>query len=115
MNNRSIYNFVKKHKISKSLFVGYFMAFTIILYFLSFAFFGQKGLVKYFSVKKEITKKESVGQQLLNTKKNKQNMVNGMSADSLDLDLLDEQARKSLGYASKNEVVIYKEDKEEKK
>lgn len=43
----------------------------------------------------------------------KQNMVDGMSADSLDLDLLDEQARKDLGYAKKSEIVIYQDDKDQ--
>ena len=38
---------------------------------------------------------------------NKKDMVNAMSVDSLDFDLLDEQVRKNLGYASKNEVIIY--------
>jgi cell division protein FtsB len=40
---------------------------------------------------------------------NKKNMVDKMSTDSLDLDLLDEQSRKVLGYAGKNEVVIYQD------
>lgn len=44
----------------------------------------------------------------------KQNMVHGMSADSLDLDLLDIEARKDLGYAGKSEIVIYHENKEQK-
>ncbi len=44
---------------------------------------------------------------------NRQNMVDGMNLDSLDVDLLDEQARKVLGYANKNEVVIYSEKKRE--
>ena len=46
---------------------------------------------------------------------NKQNMVNGMSVESLDLDLLDEEARKDLGYAGKQEIVIYDEDHKVKK
>jgi cell division protein FtsB len=44
----------------------------------------------------------------------KKNMVDGMNLESLDLDLLDEQARKVLGYAGKNEVVIYREKNLEK-
>ena len=33
-----------------------------------------------------------------------------MSINSLDLDLLDEEARKDLGYAGKQEIVIYEEE-----
>ena len=40
-------------------------------------------------------------------------MVDAMNSDSLDIDLLDEQARKNLGFAGKNEVVIYKNTKNE--
>ncbi len=42
----------------------------------------------------------------------KKNMVDGVSLDSLDLDLLDEQSRKVLGYVGKNEVVIYQDNEE---
>ena len=38
-------------------------------------------------------------------------MVDGMNSNSLDVDLLDEQARRVLGYAGKNEVVIYQDQK----
>jgi hypothetical protein len=44
----------------------------------------------------------------------KKNMVDGMSLNSLDLDLLDEESRKVLGYVGKNEVVIYQENLKEK-
>jgi len=38
-------------------------------------------------------------------------MVEGMNVESLDLDLLDEEARRALGYSNKNEVVIYQNPK----
>ena len=42
-------------------------------------------------------------------------MVDGMNTNSLDVDLLDEQARKNLGYVGKNEVVIYQDNKQGEK
>ena len=68
-------------------------------------------MVKYFQLKKELQKKELVKDALEDKIQNKQNMVNGMSVESLDLDLLDEEARKNLGYAGKSEIVIYDEKK----
>lgn len=69
--------------------------------------------MKYFILKSELKKKELIKQALENKMEEKQNMVDGMSADSLDLDLLDEQARKDLGYAKKSEIVIYQDDKDQ--
>ena len=52
-----------------------------------------------------------IKERLENAIKNEQNMVDGMSLESLDLDLLDEEARKNLGYANEKEIVIYKKEK----
>jgi cell division protein FtsB len=104
-----LYNFVRNHNIRKSSFIGYSIAFSVIAYFLFFTIFGDKGLFTLFSLKKETSKIEITKQELLNKMHNKKNMVDKMSTDSLDLDLLDEQSRKVLGYAGKNEVVIYQD------
>lgn len=71
-----------------------------------FIFFGEKGLVTLYSLKKQIENREITKQGLSAKMKAKKNMVDGMNTDSLDIDLLDEQARKTLGYTGKNEVVI---------
>jgi cell division protein FtsB len=114
MDNRFLYNLVKKYRIKKLLFVSYFIAFAAIFYFLALTFFGQKGLVEYFSLKEQIENKELTKEELLNKMNVKKNMVEGMNTGSLDVDLLDEQARKNLGYVGKNEVVIYKDAKNPK-
>ena len=103
-----IYNFVKKHNISKVVFVSYFAFFAVIIYFLFCNFFGQKCLFAYVALQKKIYNKDLVKQELSNKMKVKKNMVEGMNVESLDLDLLDEEARRALGYSNKNEVVIYK-------
>ena len=46
-------------------------------------------------------------QDLENKVKAKEAVVSGMKLDSLDLDLLDEQSRKILGYMGKDELVVY--------
>ncbi len=112
MTTKFLYNFVRKHNISKTLFIVYFTTSLAILYFILFTIFGQKGLIKYFNFKEEIAGRENVKQELLNKVETKKNMVQGMNLESIDIDLLDEQARKVLGYAGKNEVVIYQDKKE---
>ena len=69
--------------------------------------FGSKGFVKYISLQKEIANHDLTKQELQDKLRAKKNMVDGMNVDSLDLDLLDEEARRSLGYSNKNEVLIY--------
>lgn len=107
MQTNILYNFVKKHSISKPIFIAYVTGLIIIFYFFIFTIFGDKGLVKLFSLKEHIANKEITKQELANKMQAKKNLVDGMSPDSLDLDLVDEQSRKVLGYVGKNEVVIY--------
>ena len=84
-----------------------------ICYFFFFTFFGDKGLITFFSLKREVSNIEITKQEFINKMENRKNMVGGMSSDSLDLDLLDEQSRRVLGYVGKNEVVIYQDKKEQ--
>lgn len=68
-------------------------------------------MMKYFILSNELEDKNSVKNKLHNQVMHKQNLVDGMSTKSLDIDLLDEQARKNLGYADDNEVIIYENSK----
>lgn len=108
------YNFIKKNNISKSLFIVYFVFFILTIYFISLIFFGKKGLVTYLKLKQEIKQQEITKQELINEMRAQKNKVDGMNVNSLDLDLLDEEARKNLGHSKKNEIVIY-QDHEAKK
>ena len=52
-----------------------------------------------------------VKKELIGKMRTKKSMVEGMNLESLDLDLVDEQSRKVLGYVGKSEVVIYQDKK----
>ena len=110
-----LYNFVKKHNITKQVFIGYFIGLSVIFYFTFCIIFGSKGLLEFNVLSQKISNKESIKQDLLSKAQVKQNMVDGMNLNSLDIDLLDEEARKVLGYAGKNEVVVYHALAEEEK
>jgi len=114
MDKNSLYQFVKKHNITKPLFISYCIAFCVILYFTFFTIFSEKGLIQLFVLKKQINNKENIKQELSDKMHAKKNMVDGMNVEALDVDLLDEQARKTLGYAGKNEVIIYQDNKPKK-
>ncbi|MBM5782800.1 MAG: septum formation initiator family protein [Pelagibacterales bacterium] len=104
-----LYDFVKKHNITKLLFITYFSCLCLTMYFFFCTVFGSKGLIEYFSLRSKVIGRESEKRELLSKIHSKENMVNNMSLESLDLDLLDEQARKVLGYAGKNEIVIFQD------
>ncbi|MES2678176.1 MAG: septum formation initiator family protein [Pseudomonadota bacterium] len=106
---------MKTFPITKQIFIATAISLALVLYFIFYALLGDKGVVKYFQLKKELQNKELIKEGLENKMENKQNMVNSMSGESLDLDLLDEEARKDLGYAGKQEIVIYDEDHKVKK
>lgn len=104
-----LYSLVKKYQITKSLFISYFIVLSAILYFSFFIIFGSKGLIELCKISEQVKNKESIKREIIAKMNSKQNLVKGMDPDSLDIDLLDEQARKVLGYVGKNEVVIYQD------
>ncbi len=106
-----IYSLIKKYSISKTLFITYFTFLALILYFTIKLFFGQKGLIEMMDLKNQILNQDLAQKELINEIKNKQVRVDSMKPGSLDLDLLDEQARENLGYSNKNEIIIYEDNK----
>lgn len=113
MKKSYLYYFVKKHHISKPLFIIYFAALFLILYFGLITIFGNKGLLELNTLKDKIRNKEITKKEAFSKMKAKKHMVDSMNSSSLDLDLLDEQTRKTLGYVGENEVILY-EDKNQK-
>lgn len=100
---------INKFIINKQIFISITIATAIAFYFFYYALFSSKGVFQYFQLTKELQKKELIKESLENKVNEKQHLVNGMNLESLDLDLLDEEARKNLGYANKDEIVIYKQ------
>ena len=81
----------------------------MIIYFIIVTIFGEKGLFFYKTLKSQVQNKEFVKRELISKMRTKKSMVEGMNLESLDLDLVDEQSRKVLGYVGKSEVVIYQD------
>lgn len=84
---------------------------TILLFVILISYFsynilsGDRGILSLFQLteKHKILKDEV--KILEEEKRILQSKVNRMKPESLDLDLLEEQARKNLGYAQKNETI----------
>ena len=72
-------------------------------------------MLEYYKINKQANKIVSEKLELQNKIKLKKEMIRAMDYGSLDLDLIDEQSRKILGYVGKNEVVIYRNNLNPKK
>ncbi len=106
-------NALQKIKDDKKSYYTLFGCLFVMAYFVLYAIFGTRGILDYFSLQSELEKKSLIKDQLSTKIQNQQNLVDRMQNDSLDLDLLDEQVRKNLGYAKNNEIIIYKDKENE--
>ena len=84
---------------------------VLVLFYLGFhALSGERGVVALF---KETRRLEAVTAELAAIKLQREMLdhkVRLLSSGSLDLDLLDEQVRRELGMANKNEIVYFLQD-----
>ena len=84
-------------------FVFFYFAFHLVT--------GERGLLAYVRLKTEMANKTEQSQLIQEQKIELSNRVTGMRDGSLDIDLLEEIARKDLGYSRKGEVVMFDENK----
>ncbi len=88
------------------------LIFCIVLsvYFTFHGISGDRGLMQYFYLQREISEARKIAETYHNEKIRLENKVRLLSNASLDLDMLDERARVVLNYASDDEFVILDED-----
>lgn len=100
---------LKKFNVSKKPFIISCVCISIVSYFILYTIFGQRGVIDYFNLRSNLQEKNLVKDQLFMKIQDKNNLVNGMKNESLNLDLLDEEVRRNLGYAKKNEIILYQD------
>lgn len=81
-----------------------------ILYFSYHTFSGNSGLFAFISLTQEAQATQAELETIRAERLSLEHRVNLMRSESLDLDLLDEQARKRIGYAHKKETVYLIQD-----
>ena len=99
--NKSV---ILKNKII--LYLSFLITFFIFIYLVYFLINGQRGLLKYFYLTKQ---NQEYSQTLAKLKVENQyynDRINRLQPNTVDLDFLDEQVRKKLGFIDKNEIVI---------
>ncbi|WP_253300162.1 FtsB family cell division protein [Wolbachia endosymbiont of Chironomus riparius] len=87
------------------LFITSFI-FSLIFYFAVSTFTGNRGLIALINLKKDIEYNKSILKSISLKKESLNNRIIGLYEKSLDLDLLDEQAKNALGYTSPGEFMI---------
>ena len=95
---------ILKNKIV--LYLSFLITFFIFIYLVYFFINGQRGLLKYFYLTKQA---EEYNQTLANLKADNNYYIDRtkrLHPNTVDLDYLDEKARKKLGLIDKNEIVI---------
>ena len=99
--NKSV---VLKNKII--LYFSFLITFFIFLYLVYFLVYGQRGLLQYFYLSKQNQEYKETLAQLTSENQYISNRIKKLQPNTVDLDFLDEQVRKKLGFIDKNEIVI---------
>lgn len=87
--------------------LGPVFAFLITFYFVYHIFQGERGVISWFVLSKKVQDEEEKLKQLLVQKEQIERRVSLLNPNSIDLDLLEELARKLLNYSKKNEIIVY--------
>ena len=88
------------------LYFSFLITFFIFLYLVYFLVYGQRGLLQYFYLSKQKQEYNERLSQLTSENQYLSNRIKKLQPNTVDLDFLDEQARKKLGLIDKNEIVI---------
>jgi cell division protein FtsB len=105
---------LEKSNVNKKSFVIICVCISVILYFLFYTILGNRGVFDYFKLKLTLQERNLTKDKLFIKIEDQKNLVDSMQNESLDIDLLDEQVRKNLGYAKDNEIIIYQDEKNHK-
>ena len=99
--NKSV---IIKNKII--LYLSFLITFFIFIYLVYFLINGQRGLLKFFYLTKQAQEYDFTLANLQDENSYYLDRTKRLKPNSIDLDYLDEQARKKLGLIDKNEIVI---------
>lgn len=85
------------------------VAISLVAYFGYFAIYGNHGLVNWMRLQEQIELKQSALEQVREERLALEHRVRLLRPESVDPDLLEEQARSRLGLSGSDEVVILRD------
>ena len=94
-------------RLRSSHIIGPIIGVCLIVYFLYHAVQGDRGLIAFWQLSKQVTQAKNT-QSMLNRKRTElQTRVSLLNPNSLNSDMIDERARFILGYTKSDEIVIF--------
>ena len=94
-------------RLRSSQIIGPIIGVCLIVYFLYHAVQGDRGLIAFWQLSKQVTQAENTYSMLNQKRAELQNRVTLLNPYSLNSDMIDERARFMLGYTKPDEVVIF--------
>jgi cell division protein FtsB len=94
-------------RLRSSHIIGPIIGVCLIVYFLYHAVQGDRGLIAFWQLSKQVTQAETTYSKLNQKRAELQNRVTLLNPYSLNSDMIDERARFMLGYTKPDEVVIF--------
>ena len=88
------------------LYFSFLITFFIFIYLVYFLVYGQRGLLQYFYLSNQNQENSETLAHLTSENQYLGDRIKKLQPNTLDLDFLDEQVRKKLGFIDKNEMVI---------
>ena len=79
----------------------------ITLYFTYHLIQGERGLFRLFEINQELVEAQNIESSTGLEKEQLEQKVHSLSANSIDADMLDEEARQNLGFINPNEFIIF--------
>ncbi len=95
------------HRLSQKA-VAPFLTFTVIAYFIYHSIQGDRGILAWMQLQSRLVQAQTQLNQVIETRQDLEERVQGLRPESLNRDLLDQQVRLQLGYTHPHEVVILK-------
>lgn len=84
--------------------------FLLNIYFIYHILNGEYGVFSYKYINKDLIREESILDKKKLEIEKKQNKINRLKSNNIDLDLLDEELKKNVGIIDKNEIILFTDD-----
>lgn len=104
-------HFIRSIKFSRKLILNILIS-LLLIYFIFHSIYGNRGMIAYFKLNQKFEKSYAELEALRAERIEINNRVKMLRPDSLDKDMLDQQARNILGIASPKEQVFATTKKE---
>jgi cell division protein FtsB len=102
MNYSNFVNYINNYK---RLLINTILS-LLLIYFVFHSFYGNRGIISYFTLSQKLQKSYSELESLRAERVELEHKVKLLRPESLDQDMLDQEARRVLGIASPKEQVF---------